>query len=364
MTSFGVISAAGLGLFVLLALYIFYVNSQRQRGISTKYSVTLVGTLGLIGVALLLVGSGLIFVQPQERGMVLSVLSPTGYRPEALSPGAHFVTPGFETVVRVPIGQQAYTMAKAASEGQVKGDDSVSARTSDGQEVFIDATVQYQVDDTKVPELFIKWQDRYADNFVRPQSRSIIYNAVSQYKVEEVYSIRRAEIQKRVEDELRTVFERNGLRLTAFLLRNVTFSPEYAKSIEEKQIAQQNAERAKFLVQSEEQEAARIRVQAQGAGDAVVTRAKADGEAQIIRAKAEAESLRQVSDALKSNPDLLTFRYIEKLAPTIQTILLPSNQSLILDAKTLVSSKPIVTAAPVVPTPAPPSLAPTTVITK
>ena len=363
MTSFGLISTVGIALFLLLALYIFYVNSQRQRGISTKYSATLVGGLIIAGIGLLVVGSGLVFVQPQERGMVLSVLSGTGYRPEALSPGAHFITPGFETVVRVPIGQQAYTMAKAASEGQVKGDDSVSARTSDGQEVFIDATVQYQVDELKVPELFIKWQDRYADNFVRPQSRSIIYNAVSQYKVEEVYSTKRAEIQKRVEEELRGVFERSGLKLTAFLLRNVTFSVEYAKSIEDKQIAQQSAERAKFLVQSEEQEAARIRVQAQGAGDAVVTRAKADGESQIIRAKAEAESLRQVSEALRSNPDLLTYRYIEKLAPTIQTIMLPSNQSLILDAKTLVSSQPLRQPAPVQPPPAPP-VAPSIVITK
>ncbi|NJM42463.1 MAG: hypothetical protein HC853_17855 [Anaerolineae bacterium] len=120
------------------------------------------------------------------------------------------------------------------------------------------------------------------------------------------------------------------------MLRNITFNKEYADSVERKQVAQQDAERARFIVDQEKQEAERVRVKAQGEADAVITRAKADGEAKIINAKADAEALRQISAALKENPDLLTYRYIEKIAPTIQTILLPSNQGLLIDPKNII----------------------------
>ncbi len=219
--------------------------------------------------------------------------------------------------------------------------------------MYIDATVQYQVDEDKVIDLYVKWQDRYTNDLVRPQSRSIVYNRSAAYKVEEVYSTKRDELAAKISDELSRVFEQNGLKLTAFLLRNVTFSDEYAQSIEQKQIAQQNAERAKFLVQQEQQEAERVRVQAKGQADASITKASGDAESQVIRAKSEAEALRLVSEVLQQNPSLLTYRYIEKIAPTIQTMLLPSGQPLLLDARSLVPQAPAPTvAAPTVPAPA------------
>lgn len=340
------IGIVGAGALIVLALYVFYVFNQRARGAATKYSASLIGLLLLVGLGFNVLAGGLVFIQPQERAIVLSPLSPTGYRGGALRPGVQFIVPFLERIERVSIAQQAYTMSRTASEGQIKGDDSVTARTSDGQEVFVDATVQYQVDEDKVTELFIKWQKRYETDFVRPQARSIIYNILSQYRVEEVYSTKRLELQARISEELRTQFGKDGIKLTALLLRNVAFSPEYAKSVEDKQIAQQNAERAKFLVQQEEQEASRVRVKAQGESDAAITRAKGDAESQVLRAKAEAEALRLVSDALKDNPNLLTFRYIEKLAPTINTIVLPSSQGIILDPKSLVGPVATPTATP------------------
>jgi regulator of protease activity HflC (stomatin/prohibitin superfamily) len=157
------------------------------------------------------------------------------------------------------------------------------------------------------------------------------------------------------------VFEKNGIKLTAFLLRNVTFSDEYAQSIEQKQIAQQNAERAKFLVQLESQEAERVRVQAKGLADAAISRATGDAEAQVIRAKSEAQALTLVSEALKDNPSLLTFRYIEKLAPTINTIILPSGQPFILDSKMFIAATPVTVTNPGAVAPSP--IIPGTVIT-
>ncbi len=362
MDNFGILGVIGWVLIFGLIAYLLYVGSMRAQGRAMKYSVTLIILLAIGGVALNTAGNGLVFIQPQERAIVISALSSVGYRDPPLNPGLHFIVPFAESVKRYTVAQQSYTMSKTPTEGSVKGDDSVATRTSDGQLVYIDATVQYQVDENLVTNLYVKWQDRYTDDFVRPQSRAIIYNQAALYKVEEVYSTKRVELQALITAQLKDIFAHDGLKLTAFLLRNVTFSDEYAASIEQKQIAQQNAEKAKFLVELEQQEAERVRVQAKGLADAAISRAQGDAESQVIRAKAESESLGLIANALKDNPNLLTYRYIEKLAPTISTIFLPTNQPFLLDPKSFVAQPTVV--GPITPTVTLPSITATTPITK
>ncbi|MFN3705578.1 MAG: prohibitin family protein [Thermoflexales bacterium] len=349
--SFGVFSLAGWALLLALLIYVYVVGAQRSRGRSVKFSLAVITLLLGGGVVLNALGAGLVFIPPQERGLVINLF--VGLRAPVLTPGVHFVLPFVESVQRFSIGQQTYTMSKTASEGAVIPDDAVTARTADGQEVFIDATVTYQVDPDNVALLFVRWQDRYRDELVRPQARSIIYNRVAEYRVEEVYSTRRDELQVRIGEDLRTTFRENGLLLTSFALRNITFNQEYANSIEQKQIAQQNAERARFLVEQERQEAERIRVQAQGQADAAITLARAEAEAQLIRAKAEAEALALIGEQLKSNPNLLTYRYVEKLSPNVQAIFLPSNQPFLLDPAQFIGPRAGQTDAPTNATPTP-----------
>ena len=103
--------------------------------------------------------------------------------------------PFAEQVKTYPISRQTYTMSVAPSEGTVYGDDSIRARTKDGQEVFVDASVIYSLDPNKVVNLHIDWQDRYQDEVVRPLTRGIIRDMASQYGVEEIVSTKRVEME-------------------------------------------------------------------------------------------------------------------------------------------------------------------------
>jgi regulator of protease activity HflC (stomatin/prohibitin superfamily) len=324
----------------------------RSQGRNTRISIVLVLLLLVVGLGLNAVGSGLVFIDQFEAGVVVSPLTPGGVRPDPLTPGVHLIIPFLESVDRFSVAQQEYTMSGAFSEGAIEGNDAVEARTSDGQQVFIDATVRFSVDPAKAVDVRRRWQtqERYTSGFVRPTTRNVIYNTSARYKVEEIYGTKRAELQQAIYEQLLTEFTRQGLVLEAFQLRNITFTEDYAKSIEEKQIAEQNALRAKFLVDQQKQEAERLREEARGQRDAAVTKAEGDAQATILRAQAEAEALRLVSEALRANPDLLTFRYIEKLAPSINTVLLPSNAPFIIDIQSLLQQAPSATPAP---TPAP-----------
>ncbi|MDX9865129.1 MAG: hypothetical protein RBT34_10025, partial [Anaerolineaceae bacterium] len=48
-------------------------------------------------------------------------------------------------------------------------------------------------------------------------------------------------------------------------------------------------------------------------------------EARLIEAEAEAKALLLVADAIKGNPDLLTYQYINQITPNIDVMLLPNN---------------------------------------
>ncbi len=337
----------------LLAIgVIILVVVRASRGRPMKKAGVVVFVTVALALVVTTISAGLVFLQPEERGVVISAFSPTGMRDTVLQPGLRWVIPYAEHVITYSISRQTYTMSSRMAEGQVQGDDSVSARTADGQEIFMDASVIFAIDPSKVLKVHIDWQNRYADDLVRPLARGIIRDAVSQYRVEEVVSSKRFELVQRIENELRTKLEENGLILEDFVLRNISFTEEYAASVEQKQIAEQLAQQAKFIVEQKKQEAEQARQVAQGQADSVVIKAKGEAEARLIQAEAEAKALQLIADVLRQNPDLLTYEYIQKLAPGIQVMLVPNDNPFLLPLPAMEGTTTTPMPTPV-PTPTP-----------
>jgi regulator of protease activity HflC (stomatin/prohibitin superfamily) len=323
---------------------------RASRGFRVRsLSIAILGT-AILAVVLTTISAGLVFIKPEERGVVISAIADEGYRQEPLQPGLNWIIPYFESVVRYPIYRQTYTMSIAPSEGQVQGDDSVAARTSDGQEIFLDASVFYAVDPAKVIKVHIDWQNRYTQELVRPLSRGVIRDAVSQFGVEEVVSTKRFELQQLITDSMSSMMAENGLRMTDFVLRNIQFSPEYAASVEQKQVAEQQAQQAASVVEQRKQEAEQAREVAKGQRDASITIAEGNAEARLIEADAEAKALLLVAQALEGNQELLTYTYITKISPGIQVMLLPSDNQFLFPLPTL---EPGSNLLPSIPTPQP-----------
>ncbi len=311
-------------LWVATVGFIAFSLVQAARGQKFKNSRTITIALAAGAIFFTILSAGLVFIEPEERGVVISALSPKGYREEALQPGLRWVVPFVERVELYPISRQAYTMSIATNEGEIKGDDSITARTSDGQEIFVDASVIYQINPEKVVDVNILWQHRYPE-LVRAQARGIIRDAVSQFGVEDVVTDKRFDLVDFINKKLSTKLENNGLILVDFVLRNITFSPEYAASVEQKQVAEQQAKQAAFVVEQRKQEAQQTVETSKGAAEAAVIEAEGNAKARMIEAQAEADALKLIQEAIRNNPELLTYQYITKLAPNINTMLLPSN---------------------------------------
>jgi regulator of protease activity HflC (stomatin/prohibitin superfamily) len=319
LAGFAWLAAIGLGLFFVTRAS----RNQNTRGIRSLTMVVLV-----LAIVLSALGAGLVFVEPDELGVVITIIGPGGIRPQALTPGLSWIVPFAERVERYSVLNQTYTMSSVTTEGQVQGDDSIQVRTKDGQQVFVDASVIFAVDPNKAIDLYRTWRNSYVDGLVRPQSRGAIREVASQYGVEEIVSTKRVEMEQAITDQLTEIFAENNLKLQDFVLRNIRFSDEYAAAVEQKQIAEQQAQQAALTVEQKKQEAEQARQVAQGQADAVVIAAKGAAEARIIQAQAEAEANRLLAESL--TPELLQYQYILKLAPGVQTIFIPTGNQFIL----------------------------------
>lgn len=207
----------------LAGLILFWGFSSRVRQVSGLLVAAIAGILLLALLASPFLRASAVFIQPTDRGVVISALD-EGIQPEPLQPGLNFVRPFVESVIEYPISRQTYTMST-----QIAGDDSVEARTSDGQVVKVDASVIFSIDPERVVETHILWQGRYVDNLIRPQARGIIRDAVSRFGVQEVYSKEGIALSQLITDDLSVALEEGGgLILQDFVLRNVALPPDYA----------------------------------------------------------------------------------------------------------------------------------------
>jgi len=288
----------------------------------------------LMALALSLLSAALVFIEPQQVGMVISIVSRDGYREQPMRSGLHWIIPMAERVVRYPISWQNYTMAAEATEGSKAGNDSIAARTSDGQAVYIDSSVIYRIDPNEVIRVHIDFQDHYVADFIRPILRGIIRTEVSQFTADEVNSSKRTLLESNLQETLREVFSAKGFVLDRFLLRSIAFSPQYASAIEQKQVAEQERTQREYQAEQmrklAEGQRDKFTIEAKGRADAAVLEGEAAAKVILLKGQAEANALKLINEILSKNPGLTTFRYVDKLSPGMKVMVVPSNNPLIL----------------------------------
>jgi prohibitin 2 len=242
-----------------------------------------------------------IVVDPGEKAVIFN--KATGNLRVTPNEGFYFLVPLIEEPTVYDMKARTYTMSIATLEGELKGDDSLQALTSDGQTVLLDISVRYHPDLNNLINLHRRIGVDYVNKVLRPQVRSIVRMIVSEYPVLDIYSGKRMVIQSEIEKKLSESLGKSYITCEEVLLRNVQFSRDFQQAIENKQIAQQDAQRMKYVLEKQEMEKTR----------------------KIIEATGEAESLRLKGKALADNPLLIQYEYVKLLSPNIQAIITDQN---------------------------------------
>lgn len=338
-----IISVVAWVFFGIFAIVVFVRTLIRQGIVLAILQLlsarVLLPLLAVIGISFL--SAAIVFVPPTHVAVVVSLISPGGVRPQPIRAGLHLIIPVLEREVQYPIFWQTYTMSGKLNEGEVTGDDSIRARTSDGQEVRLDSSVIFRVDQEQAVTIHVDWQERYIQDLVRPLIRGYVRTQVSQFTVKEVNSSARRDLETTLDRILREEFASKGIIMDQFLLRDVAFTDLYATAIEEKQVALEDREKTEHQAQQirnlAEGERDRIQTEAEGQKERFILEAEGRARAILLEAEAQAEALKLIAEALEQNPDLLTYEYINKLSPNIRAMLVPNNAPLILPLQDLVS---------------------------
>jgi regulator of protease activity HflC (stomatin/prohibitin superfamily) len=259
--------------------------------------VRLVSILAGVLFVLFLIFRPYVIVPAGQRAVVFSLT--TGVLEKELGEGFNVLVPVIQEPFLYDVRTRTYSMSRVHWEGEVPGDDSLAALTADGQTVAVDISVRFRPDAENVWRLHKEVGTDYVNKVLRPEIRSQTRAAISEFPVTEVYSAERQAVEDRIESRLRESLERTYLKIDEVLLRDIRFSPAFATSIENKQIAQQNAQRMEYVLEKTQKER----------------------EQRIIEAEGEAQAIELKGRAVAENARVVQYDYVRKVAPNVRTII-------------------------------------------
>lgn len=152
-----------------------------------------------------------------------------------------------------------------------KNDISAAASSKDLQDVQTEVALNWHIDPDKVNTIYQRIGDEteIITRIINPAVSEIVKAATAQKNAEEIIT-KRKEVKQQIDVELRERLNDYGVLVDDISLVNVSFSPEFTKAIEAKQVAEQQAKQA----------------------DYEALKAEKDAQAEINRAKGQAEAQR------------------------------------------------------------------------
>ncbi|MHC5860235.1 prohibitin family protein [Nostoc sp.] len=219
---------------------------------------------GIVLAILVIIGlNSFIIINPGQAG-VISILGKA--RDGALLEGIH-LKPPFITVIDVyDLTVQKFEVPAESS-------------TKDLQNLSARFAINFRLDPIKVVEVRRKQGtlENIVSKIIAPQTQEAFKIAAARRTVEEAIT-KRSELKEDFDQALGDRLDKYGIIVLDTSVVDLAFSPEFAKAVEEKQIAEQRAQRAVYVAREAEQEA----------------------QADVNRAKGRAEAQRLLAETLKA----------------------------------------------------------------
>jgi prohibitin 1 len=139
--------------------------------------------------------------------------------------------------------------------------------SKEGLILSLETSLLYQLDPARAAEIYRTVGADYAGTIVEPQLRSAIREITASYEAKALYSAEREKIAGEIFELFKRLAGQRGIMVQQVLLRKIGLPPMVANAIQEKLRREQEAEQMKFVLQKEQQEAERKRIEAQGIAD-------------------------------------------------------------------------------------------------
>jgi regulator of protease activity HflC (stomatin/prohibitin superfamily) len=205
-------------------------------------------------------------------------------------------------IIEFPTYVQTVKWTKDTNEGHPINEE-MGFNSKEGMEIFVDVSLSYAIEPTKVPDFYVKYRvddlDRFTHGILRDIVRNSLNEVASTYVVEDIYGEKKAQFLNEVETKIQAKLTPVGVGVQQFGFIGAPRVPQViAIAITAKAQAIQQAERARNELATTQAEAAKKIAEAEG-----------DAKSQVTRAQGEADSNRIRQASL--TPQLLELRRLE-----------------------------------------------------
>ena len=169
--------------------------------------------------------------------------------------GIIMYNPFLSSVVRVPIR----TVNK-----EIK----LNLPSKEGLNVEAEISILYHVEQDKVREIISSVGKNYEQTLILSTFRSASADVCARFYAKDMHSGQRAAIETEIQKHMAEILKDRGLVIEAVLLKSIKLPKGLYAAIEAKLKAEQAAQQMEFVLQREEKEAERKRIEAKGVRDA------------------------------------------------------------------------------------------------
>ncbi|GAB2216506.1 hypothetical protein Droror1_Dr00024280 [Drosera rotundifolia] len=241
-----------------------------------------------LGLSATILNSSLYTVDGGQRAVLFDRFR--GVLPTTVSEGTHFLIPWLQKPFIFDIRTRPHTFSSVSG-------------TKDLQMVNLTLRVLSRPDVGKLPEIYQRLGLEYDEKVLPSIGNEVLKAVVAQFNADQLLTDRPRVSQLVRESLVRRAKDFNIL-LDDVAITHLSYGAEFSKAVEQKQVAQQEAERSKFVVMKAEQER----------------------RAAIIRAEGESESAKLISDATAAaGTGLIELRRIEASKENAATMSRNSN---------------------------------------
>jgi len=242
------------------------------RGLMGKGGCVTALALGLLAVVVGYILLSIHIVQPGYVGVVVQLGE---VQPYTLPPGFYIRPWIFQNIVSFETRVRPHAFKE------------IDASSREYQSVKLTGSLNFSVDPARAAELYSRLGSDFADRVIDAAFTDIIKEIVPQYQVTDILG-KRDEIRTKTKERLAENLSRYGVNVDDVYLTNIAFSPEYTAAIEAKQVAAQQVEQQRQILEQKRVQADQAEAEAQGRARALV--AEAEGQARANRELAESIS--------------------------------------------------------------------------
>ena len=206
-----------------------------------------------------------------------------------LGEGWALVVPAVHRLKRFPLRDQIYRPTKSAT---VKG--TAPFQSVEGLALGVDISVRYALDPKRLTALATALPENLGKALIEPVIDGVLYRTFSRHTVREIFSAKRASIERDVARDLAALLTRDGVIVRDVFLGSVDLPAEYKKGIETLLAEQLRSEKMRYVLELKEKQVRQTALEGQADKVRRQTAAEAAAQEQIIAARARAEAMKHV----------------------------------------------------------------------